>query len=533
MRQIAVVAPLLILLFFVLYLFTPGIPQDLPPEQFIQQDALVVITQHDLEKRIAEFTESPLGAAVRDIDFTSIAAELHVQDISPELVHTAREQIVETVNDPLFKIIFGRQVSLALVPFSIDPSRELAAQLLEHLLLICRPKHNARFINMIADLVIEKDRITDIPYGVHTIKRLPLDPDRTLSVARVKELFLLSLDERLLRSSLDRYDSGAGALANDTRYWDTRKKFEGASFFSYLNIELLNRSLSENMPGDYGKFGPYLGELEKQKAYQRGYFGAWREQDHVFEKVMISKMVTQPGASENDTDTPLPGIARTLTRVGEGTVLYYWSSHFDMQPLLPYLQAGSGDKPRQLSEGEPSEVASSLGLTDSQIRELAQSEITLALKGITTQQFVPIPFFMIAIHNSNPDLMKQLVDNLVSHYRIPLREVRINGSSGFSWGGVIGGSGLQPTVLFVDDYLVAASNTEQIEEFTSAGGTAQSLVNSDGFRHVDRGLREVNLSVAFLDFAEFAEMLKELASWGGDDDRHQRPGYGPPLEGHH
>jgi hypothetical protein len=93
--------------------------------------------------------------------------------------------------------------------------------------------------------------------------------------------------------------------------------------------------------------------------------------------------------------------------------------------------------------------------------------------------------------------------------------VNINGNSGISWGGVISGSGLQPTLVFVDDYFVIASNIQQIEEFTADNLEEGSLVNSAGFQQVDRGLQEKNLSMAFLDFAKFAEMLKELASWGG------------------
>ncbi len=74
---------------------------------------------------------------------------------------------------------------------------------------------------------------------------------------------------------------------------------------------------------------------------------------------------------------------------------------------------------------------------------------------------------------------------------------------------------LQPTIAFVEDYLVVSSNREQIGEFITLPVKKKSLSQGRLYKSVDKGLSGRNSSVVFLNFAEITVLLKELVSWGG------------------
>lgn len=515
MRQIVIVAPLLILLFFVLYMFTPGPSQKTAPERFLPTDAIIVLTQHQLEKRVQEFTESPLGRAVGSIDFQAIAEDLNLPGITGEQAISLRGELVRTFNDPLFNIIFGEEVTVALLPFTLDMSLDFKEQILAHSLIICRPKHNARLIDVIGSLVTDKKGVVESQYGGHLIRRIPLEDRQLLAAARVEDMFLFSLDERQLRRSLDRYDNADNILEHSRDYEEYRGRFKDASLFTYVNMMTFRNFLSDAIPQENGRHQTLLDELDKYDGYQYVFFGAWRHADTITEKVVIrygkERLKETTGTYFNESRESGP----TLSRTGRDSILYYWNSQFDLKPLLGYMAALEDNRQPGHLRNSDGRIAAALGLSIKQVESLTENDLTIAFKAIPSSQFVPIPFVMAALRNPDPEILQVLIHALIEHYRIPMRDVRINGVDGLSWGNLLVGGGLQPTLIFVDDYLVLSTNLSQAKEFTGMVSKENSLLTSELFKRVDKGLTEPNQSIGFFDITEITAMLKELISWGG------------------
>ena len=516
MRQIFIVAPLIVLLFFILYMFTPGPSRVTPPELFLPPDSILVVTQHQLEKRVKEFTASRLGKAVGSIDFQALADDLQVPGIAGDQAASIREELIRTFNDPLFNIIFGKEVTVGLFPFDLDISRDLPPQILENTLIICRPRHNAKLLDVLGSLVVEQDRIEEAQYGAHLIKRIPLEDQRTLAAVRVEDMFLFSLNERQLRTSLDRYDSGENNLEHSSGYKEYRERFADASLFAYVSVSEFGELISDAIPeAQGGRYQRTLDQMVVDGAYQALFFGAWRKQDTILEKVVIKfdEELLDKGTGTYLTASDESGA--TLSRVGEDSILYYWNSQFDLRPLLKQVAARQGGQRSGETGNGKARTDTFPGISGEQVERLANNDLTIVFKPIPTSQFVPIPHAMLAMRNQYPENLRSLVRTLIKRYRIPTRDVNINDVSGLSWGSLLGGGGLQPTLLFVDDYLVLTTNLQQAEEFTGGVSKEDSLLTSELFNRVGQDLVGDNQSIGFFNVSEITVMLKELISWGG------------------
>ena len=80
MKQAIIVVPLFLLLLAILYLFIPVLPDQVTHESFISSDAHIVISQYDLQERIAEFGSSPLGRTIADLRYDVVGREMGLSD---------------------------------------------------------------------------------------------------------------------------------------------------------------------------------------------------------------------------------------------------------------------------------------------------------------------------------------------------------------------------------------------------------------------------------------------------------------------
>lgn len=517
MRQIAIIAPLLFLLFFIIYLFTPDFSLKIKPESFVDEEALLLVTQKDLGKRIDEFTASPLGRAFAEINYQQIADELDSSLIDAEKLSSISQTVHQAIEHPLVKILFGREVTIALSPFKPDASSLFEQQIIDNLLIIGRPKHSAKLIDILANLVPEKELVSETLYGGHVIRRFPLDQQTVLATTRVKDLFIFSVNEKLLRRGLDRYDNGgAGSLAQRPDFVMNKDTFMKASLFCYLNIFKMYQAASKTLHTiSPDKESRLNAELEKFRGFRSGFFGAWKEKGKIIEKAVIRFAEDEMVPRVARKITAAPGKADTIFRVSEDTLLYYWNSQLDLDPFLEIVNLLGGQGENGHNDDIVQKIATITGLKTEEIHRLAENDITLALKSIPVDQFVPIPSFLFSLKVPDRAKMSAAVEKLVDYYSIPLRKLKLQGVDALAWGGVMAVGSLQPTIAFVEDYLVVSSNREQIQEFIALPKKKKSLNQGPLYKSVAKSLSGKNSSIVFLNFAEITGLFKELVSWGG------------------
>jgi len=514
MKQAIIVVPLFLLLLAILYLFIPVFPDRVSHESFISGDAHIVISQYDLQDRIAELSSSPLGRTIADLRYEVVGREMGLSDDEIRRFLKLKDDIKKNYQNPLVQMLVGKEVSIALLPFSGHEALDLVEQITDHLLVISRPSQNARLMDVATWAISSDERIATVRYGTHTITRFSLEDARRLSVARVRDVVVMSLNEKVLRQSLDLYDGDRQGLRESEEYQSKIDHFDGASFVGYFNFaglpDLVNRAIQES-PSDNERL--LLIDKEKVEAYQSAIFGAWSEENTIIDKAVISFDPKLLDEQPNSKMLSKAGLPQSFKRVSQDTIIYHWSNQFSPKTILGMLgqDPSLSDATETQFVGELSKIT---GLTADQLFDLFDNDLTLAVRGINEDQLVPMPRFLLSVKSEDVEKLKKVVDSLIDHYSIPVRRSSLGDTNIISWGGIIGIGSILPTLSFTDDSAIISSNRQQIKNYVAPDGI-QSLADLESFQTMSTALLKPSHSFTYVDFAQTADMLQEMVSWGG------------------
>jgi hypothetical protein len=515
MKQAFIVIPLFLLLLAILYLFIPVFPERKTHESFIPSDAQIVITQYDLKDRVAEFASSPLGRALAELNYDTVGKELGFSTTEIKQFYQLREEIRTTYQNPLVQMLVGREISVALLPFIPDDSVDLKRQLLDHLLVISRPSQNARLVDVATWAISSDERVSTVRYGVHDITRFDLENASRLSVARVEDLVVMSLNERMVRQSLDVYDSDQHGLKENEEYQTKIDQFEGASLIGYFQfdgmVDLVNRAILETSSVNSQM---RLLDNEKLDAYKSAIFGAWRKESSIVDKAIISfnpDRLDESSRAMLSSETTLP---ESHKRVPEDTIVYHWTNQFD--PAHLFGMVGEEQVIEQSSDYGPivDDLTRVTGLEMSQLFDLFGNELTFAVRSLNEDQLVPLPRFLLSVNSSDIEQMQAVTDSLINHYSIPVRRTSYDDAEIISWGGIIGIGSVLPALSFANDEIIVSSNRAQIRNYIGPLKT-KSLAEHPTFVEMGSNILKPSHSISYLDFASTTEMMQEIVSWGG------------------
>ena len=514
MKQAIIVVPLFLLLLAILYLFIPVFPDRVSHESFISGDAHIVISQYDLQDRIAELGSSPLGRTIADLRYEVVGKEMGLSDDEIRRFLKLKDDIKKNYQNPLVQMLVGKEVSIALLPFSDHEALDFVEQITDHLLVISRPSQNARLMDVATWAISSDERIATVRYGTHTITRFNLEDARRLSVARVRDVVVMSLNEKVLRQSLDLYDGDRQGLRESEEYQSKIDHFDGASFVGYFNFaglpDLVNRAIQES-PSDNERL--LIIDKEKVEAYQSAIFGAWSEENTIIDKAVISFDPKLLDEQPNSKMLSKAGLPQSFKRVSQDTIIYHWSNQFSPKTILGMLgqDPSLSDATETQFVGELSKIT---GLTADQLFDLFDNDLTLAVRGINEDQLVPMPRFLLSVKSEDVEKIKKVVDSLIDHYSIPVRRSSLADTNIISWGGIIGIGSILPTLSFTDDSAIISSNRQQIKNYVAPDGI-QSLADLESFQAMSTALLKPSHSFTYVDFAQTADMLQEMVSWGG------------------
>lgn len=514
MKQVIIVVPLFFLLLAILYLFTPVFPEKVTHEPFIHADAPLVLTQHDLIERLNEFKISILGHNIAQLDYHRIGSELGFSGADIEHWEKIAGEIADGYDNPLVQTLVGSEFSLAMWPLSLNDANDIDEQILGHLLLVSRPGTDARLLDIAARSGIVGGHTSKLNYGNHTIVRMNLENERRLSMARVKDIIVMSLNEQILRDSLDLYDNKKGGLLDNSEYRTNIGRFEGASFIGYVDFAALFGTVSQASQALALEADHTLSVEHRLNQYRSGLFGAWRDEGGIVDKAVISfdpDMIDQRTKALLARELSPPSDYRKLSR---DTIIYHWTNQFDAGVLLDYFDE-TADQPGGTEQKELlNQIREVTGLSVEQIIDLFGNDLTLAVRGLDPKQLVPLPRFLLSIKCEDTVRLKQVVDTLIAHFDVPVQRKMMGQTELITWGGVVGIGAILPSLLFGPESIIISSNRQQIRRFLGAD-RQHSLAETEQFKTMSPQFMQPSHAATYLDFAETTQLLQEMISWGG------------------
>ena len=482
---------------------------------FLPADVLFYGEQLDFTAMYQEFLESRLGRTLTQIDYTGIAAELGEYGEEIRAIKEGWDTLRGVLAEPGFNELLGKEFSVALFPANSFSAANPAKALEERLLFIARPRHNAKMLQFLAPILSKDIQQSTVQYGAHTITRYQIDEKNTLATATVKGLIIAGFEERLVRKSLDNYDTQENTLGGSKDFQRLRKSFEGAKLFSYFSLPALSaqgRMISENLAAeDQKEFLKLLGHWD---GWGVAAYGAWREKGVVKDKAEIffdQKKLDSKVARLCDVK---PGDNKTLKMVPADTLFYYWTNTLNL-PLLWDLYASTVvDEQPEAFDVLRQELRDSAGVELEEFLAMIASEFALVVKDVG-REGIPLPKVTAFVQLRNPEKFLEVFNILLKDADIPLNQKQYKGQDITYWG-VAPQSGLQPAFCLVDDYLLLSNSIDLIQQIvTLQTDPTRNLLNSPAMKEVGGNLLEVNNSATYIHIALLADALKDLATWAG------------------
>lgn len=195
MKKIIILLLLLAVVVSGIYIFLSKPEIDHSYQSFIPEDAQIVLTQYDLEKHVEEFKLSPLGIEIDTLKYDLIGREFNLSETDISAFLEFKKSVTELFSNQLFKTLFGVEVTCALLPFTYREDVKFEDQLLENLLVISRPKHGAKLIDVARWFDFSTQAMSTSRYGSHKITRYDVEDGRRISGVRMNELLVMSFNE--------------------------------------------------------------------------------------------------------------------------------------------------------------------------------------------------------------------------------------------------------------------------------------------------------------------------------------------------
>ncbi|MDD3816384.1 MAG: DUF3352 domain-containing protein [Desulfocapsaceae bacterium] len=500
---------------------------------FLPAEALVCIEQRDLAQLLDDFKVSRLGRAVTGIDYVKLAEGLGLPVEEVNRVRGMRKQLDDFLNSPVFKEFFGQEFTLGLLPVPDESLTIPEKTLKSSLLLIAKPRHNTDIIELLTSLFAGKLEQTSIQHGKYSLKQYLIDEDNTLTAVIVDGYVIAALDDRLVKESLDRYESKQGSLAQKKEYIRLRHDFMKSKLFAYVSMPELH--------GQLGRLSETLDSVQKEdlqkvieqwKGWEGVAFGAWKKKGLLRDKVVIlfNKDSLDPLVGKMFAIQPVDN--KTLAMVPAGVLGYYWTNTLDLNAFWKMFTLEMNESEEQLRAIEQ-DVKSGTGVELSDLLSMFGSEAVVLLRKIATDGFIPLPDGALFLKIEKEEDFIKMLKPLLAKNNILTKTEEYKGVK-LTTLEVSFHPSLQPVYALHQGYLILASTVDLLknivdstaddakDQLQSAGmkeGVGGTLVSEDSFKQMNKGMglgmTKKNNSVSFVRFSSLLHVVKELASWGG------------------
>ncbi len=517
MRQSFVVIFIFCLFLFVIGYFPVDFSNKLKPELFIDPEVLVVSKNFNFVKRVKNFQETPLADVLNTIDYSLLSAVLDISVVDPQKITVWKEAFESMIQHPLSVEILGKEFTIAL--FSDDNSSysEAGSDPLDTLLVIARPRHHARIIELFSEFMDDEGSLSEARYGGYIIKRIPIQNNRTVAVTRVKGLLLMSFNERVLRKSLDIYDRGISLISEEKNYSRVTEQCRNCASVTYINIRKSIEAFAETMQdSENDRLGSVMPDiLKKFKGYEQLIWATWDNKNFISQKAVLSFDRNEILPEYRELFTIEPTTSESYKRINGDTIWYYWTNILRPNALLTLYNHGQNGIPEDGHKRFITEIADIAGLSVEALFALVENDFLVSVEKSPEEQFIPIPHMLLALKTNDGEELLSAIEKITKFYDIPMIRQSINGVNVYLWGGVAPTGDLQPTFCVTDNYFVFSSNRKQIKEFILDGHGYQALDVNPEFKQVNNGLTGENNSVNYIDSRNLVVLIKEVVSWIG------------------
>lgn len=515
MKKVGIVVLLVAFSLGLFFFFQGTVGKRVEAADCLPDDVLFYGEQLEFIEMYQSFMGSRLGRTLSRLDYPGIAAELGASEEKIQQVEESWRNVSKILADPGLNELLGKEFSVAVFPASSFSEENSVRAIEKSLLLIARPRHSTKLLQLLAPFLSEDIQQSTIQYGKHTITRYQIDAQNTLATASIAGLVLAGFEERLVRKSLDIYDNQKDTLSDNKDFQKLRRHLQGKQLFCYFSFPALldqGRMIGKNLPDE--DRSEFLALLEQWKGLRAAAYGAWREKGLVkdkFEILFDQKKLDGQLAMHSGVK---PGENQTLQLVPRDVFLYYWANTLN----LPFLwELYSSNAPQQKPEAFvllQRELRDSAGVELEEVLAMIGNEFGVIMEDVD-REGIPLPKATIFIQLKEPEKFLKVFNVLLKNADIPVTQKQYQGQDITYWG-VSPQGGLQPAFALMDNYLFISNSLDLVQQIADLKtDPSQNLSNSPAMKVVGGHFTEDNNSATYIHIAKLADSLKSIAIWTG------------------
>lgn len=480
--------------------------QDLSPSVFLPQDTIVYVHQKNLAPWLNGFMETPMGQALRSVNFVEVALDVGMSLDHVESLRTVQDFFHSSSFPLVLQTFLKDDVTLAL--FNQETEGGYKKFLLKNLMVVAKVEQGWFFKEAALNIFGKKQEYSSTLYGGYRVHRISLDNDVRLSVAQVEGSMLVALDERTLRQALDRYDRGKVNLSENFFFAELGKTSNNADLFGYFSINTLRSRLLSFVRKD-SEFGTYVSQfLAKWQGVAAGGFYSRRNTTTIRNVVTFHFNGNKLNSDVEELLTTTPGTDSYRELSPADTLLYYWTNTFDPGALWKIYKKELQISNAQIRDFE-NIIARTTGLSFEDLLDLAGENVHFILRRPSPVDPVPVPNFTIIIALKDPEKAKAAMRQFFFQSNIPHKNDKHQGIPFTYWGEGMQ-QGLQPVYAFHDEVLFLSSSIKMQLDVIDAMSGGIGMTSRYQFRQVGEEMRIPSNSFVYIQMHEALEILKKF-----------------------
>lgn len=424
---------------------------------YVPANILWLSSLDNLNAHIDSFGKSPLGRFFAKETVHAILSEMQAKPEEIQAYDQWYDNIVSTVNNPLFRTVFGDDLSLALLPPDARLLKEDPQQALKGSPLIYATTNIATAVELFGKMA-KGVKIGKEQAGNLELTRIELDGGKTVIYGYdAKGVVLLALDKAAISAGLQAKESGTSLVEHPVykeanAFWREMATGEPLGR-SYVNIGAFTALLRQMEPDEEAQeVIDYLDGLEHGYAVSsitpQGLYGTGRvkiqyEQLHALVKGMVDGAEAGPA--------PVP-----LSLMSEKTLYFDWGRSLRPEAILEIMAA---QDPQLLDSATQEEIKNTLGISLQEALSSFGPIYGLVLNDIVETGIFPLPDMTIFANVRNRDHIKTLAtvaDRQISTiYGLNGEQQQLEGNTQlYSWPlmtevGLVPGLGLNDDFVFI------------------------------------------------------------------------------------
>lgn len=493
----------------VFFAVTAGKRPAAAPALFLPEQVLLYLSHKNLVEMVEDMKNQPLGRAAGRIDLVRLALDVDIPLEKVELLRQIRDFASSPGAALLFEELCSKKVALALL--KDDGANDMKSYIHDNLVFFAEPKHAAALLETVAGLFIDDTVVASTQYGSHVIHRVPITQERILSFTVHEKLVIAAMEERTLRSLLDRHDEQQINLGENFFYTLFSTQFKKSQLFCYFSIQHIRRFLEDMLNPDRLPQKELLEHLQNWNGFTAGGYGATVKDGYTMDTIFLhfNKHKLNEGTARFLEIHPQKNIH--IENIPGNSSLYYWTNTFDLKTMWRMYARESDMDESGKAEIEDA-VSSITGTPFAEVLQIIDNTFHVIIGRPSPKDFVPLPNFVVMFHLRDTGKASSVMNNFLENTRIPHRSHTYREFPFTYWGQQLQ-EGLQPVYTIHDDMLYMSSSVAIHRQVIDAVIDGGGIVVNKSFKKNAATLLQDNNSTIFVQLQPLLTSLEDVAGW--------------------